>query len=171
MAVRETIQQFSGPSAVIALAVIIGSVLWMTIRHQSQPDGPVVISITESYFTVDDGETYFAAAANQIPPIIVEGEEAVVAYVFRIDGQEQAVYLEKFSEEGKATLTAPPEEPAESIEDQMERDLMETPYEPAPSGRFLKPARDANAQWVPAESKEGIEIIRSAAESGRRVLP
>jgi len=75
--------------AVMAVGFIVVQV--MAGRHK-YPAGP-----PESYFTVDDGKTFFAASSDNIPPFDYNGQQAVSAYVFQCGGQKFVGYMERFT--------------------------------------------------------------------------
>jgi hypothetical protein len=75
--------------AVLAIGLIVVQV--MAGRHK-YPDGP-----PESYFTDDDGKTFFAATSTNVPPFDHNGRQAVNAYVFQCDGQKFVGYMERFT--------------------------------------------------------------------------
>jgi hypothetical protein len=81
--------------AIVALAYTVWNVLG------SASDG----LSGEVYYTIDDGKTWFADAADKVPPFEIDGKPAVRARVYRCpEGQAFVGYMEKFSQEGKAAL-------------------------------------------------------------------
>lgn len=94
--VREWLNQhpsvaIGGGGAVACLAIGLIVVQVMAGRHK-YPDGP-----PESYFTVDDGKTFFAASSTNIPPFDYNGQQAVEAYVFQCGGQKFVGFMERYN--------------------------------------------------------------------------
>ena len=78
-----------GVIVILAIGLIVMQVL--AGRHKYPSDAP------ESYFTVDDGKTFFAASSVNIPPFDYKGQQAVSAYVFQCGGQKFVGYMERFA--------------------------------------------------------------------------
>jgi len=94
--VREWLNQhpsvaIGGGGVIVALAIGFIVVQVMAGRHK-YPEGP-----PDSYFTDDDGKTFFAASSTNIPPFDHNGQQAVSAYVFQCDGQKFVGYMERFT--------------------------------------------------------------------------
>jgi hypothetical protein len=77
-----------------AMVVLTAGVVVAELRaqHHRYPSGP-----PESYFTVDDGKSFFAASSDNIPPFDYDGQQAVRAYVFQCGGHRFVGYMERFS--------------------------------------------------------------------------
>lgn len=54
---------------------------------------------SKNYFTVDDGQTWFADSANKLPPFDHDGSKAVRCYVFKGSNGKFAGLLEKYSDD------------------------------------------------------------------------
>src|SRR5947207_12339964 len=68
------------------------------------PERPVRI-MTKSYYSTDDGKTYFEDSADHLVPFDKDGKEAVRAHVFQCGGGAPFVgYLEKLDSKVKARL-------------------------------------------------------------------
>jgi hypothetical protein len=80
-----------GGCVVAALAVGLIVVQVMAGKHK-YPTG-----VPDSYFTVDEGKTYFTASSSNIPPFDYKGQTAVSAYVFQCGSQTFVGYLERFT--------------------------------------------------------------------------
>jgi hypothetical protein len=72
-----------------AIGMIAGYV--MASRHHYPAGAP------ESYFTIDDGQTWFSAPDDNVPPFDHSGVQAVKAYVFQCDGKKFVGYMERFT--------------------------------------------------------------------------
>ena len=69
-------------------------------RHKYQVKPP------DSYFTADDGRTWFAGSSTSYPPFDHDGHTAVRAYVFQCGGKQFVGYMERYSSKAKASLDA-----------------------------------------------------------------
>jgi hypothetical protein len=59
------------------------------------------------FFSSDDGKTWFADEAKNVPPFTKGGKEAVRAHVYRCpDGKQFVVWLERYTPESKKQLEA-----------------------------------------------------------------
>jgi hypothetical protein len=58
----------------------------------------------DSYFTTDDGKTFFAASGTNVPPFDYKGRTAVHAYVFESGGKRFVGYVERFTPEGHKAM-------------------------------------------------------------------
>lgn len=75
--------------AVLAVGLIVVEV--MAGRHRYPSGEPV------SYYTDDDGKSFFPDSADRIPPFDHNGQPAVTAYVFECGGQKFVGYMERYS--------------------------------------------------------------------------
>jgi hypothetical protein len=55
---------------------------------------------------VDDGNTFFAAGSENIPPFDYKGQQAIHAYVFQCNGQRFVGYLERYTPEARQKMIA-----------------------------------------------------------------
>lgn len=61
--------------------------------------------VGKSYYTVDDGKTFFVDDSNKIPPFKHEGRDAVRAHVFRCGSGDPFVgYLEMYTPQDKKMM-------------------------------------------------------------------
>lgn len=83
-----------------ALALAVGLwAFWWQSGDVSSPGGRP----RAAFYTVDDGATWFADAADQLTPFDRGGKQAVRAYVYSCGGGPAHVeYLERYTTEGKA---------------------------------------------------------------------
>jgi hypothetical protein len=94
--VREWINQhpkvavsMGGVIVVLAIGILVVEV--MAGRHHYPAASP------DSWFTVDDGKTYFAASSDNIAPFDYNGQQAVHAYVYRCGNQTFVGYMDRFT--------------------------------------------------------------------------
>ena len=58
----------------------------------------------KSFFTVDDGKTFFVDSSDKIPPFERGGQQAYRAHVFECGGKRVVGYLSRFTPEAIAAL-------------------------------------------------------------------
>src|SRR5215210_5554852 len=80
--IRETINKNPTQTAAITAGIIVLALILIIWQACS---GGGSGTIGKSYYTIDDGKTYFVDASNKIPPFMHEGKEAVRAHVFTCD--------------------------------------------------------------------------------------
>lgn len=101
MSLRETINK--NPKQTTAITAGIIAVAFLLIIWQACSGGGG--GVGQSYYTIDDGKTYFVDASNKIPPFMKDGKEAVRAHVFVCPGGQPFVgYLEKYSPQDKKMM-------------------------------------------------------------------
>lgn len=87
---------------VAVILVVLGYIVYTNMRGGvGGGPGPVP---NQSFFTVDDGKTWFAADANNIPPFEHNGRQAVLARVYRCDGKTFVNHMERFTPQAKKRL-------------------------------------------------------------------
>jgi hypothetical protein len=59
-----------------------------------------------SFYTIDDGKTFFVASSDNIPPFEHEGKQAVHAIVFECSGKQFVGYLERYTPESRQAILA-----------------------------------------------------------------
>jgi hypothetical protein len=87
-----------GACVVAAVTTIVLNV--MAGRHAYPTRAP------DSYFSVDDGKTFFVASSDNYPPFDYKGQQAVHAYVFECSGKRFVGYMERFIPSVKQMLDA-----------------------------------------------------------------
>lgn len=131
MSLRENLNQ--APVMVIALvAVIIIACGWMVYTCWGM--GAPMPPSGSSFYTIDDGRTYFSDSRTMYPPFQKDGKDAVRAMVFSCDSGKTpfVAYLMKV------------EEPKTKSSDRL--------------SVFVK--RMGDAKWVSDDSGEGVKIMR-----------
>jgi len=103
VAIREAINKRPSIAAGTAVALAIGICIYSYVESSTRVSR---INIpTQSYFTDDDGATYYADDIKIIPPYLHNGKTAVSAYVFKCkDGAPFVGYLEAFTPDSKKIL-------------------------------------------------------------------
>ena len=102
MSLRETINK--NPKQATAITGGLIAVAFLLIIWQACSGGGG--GVGQSYYTVDDGKTYFVDASNKIPPFAKDGKEAVRAHFFTCDGGKTSFvgYLEKYDPQTKKMM-------------------------------------------------------------------
>ena len=101
MSLRETInknpkQTTALTAGIIGLAFIV--ILWQACGGGGGGPG-------KSYYTIDDGKTFFEDDSTKIPPFKKDGKDAVRAHVFQCPGGQPFVgYLEMYSPQDKKMM-------------------------------------------------------------------
>lgn len=98
MGVREWLdknKQYStiGAGAMIVLAV--GLIVYQLLPERAS---------TKSWYTTDDGKTWFKDSNRKVAPFQHDGKEAVVAHLFKCDGQTFVGYMTRYKPKGKRML-------------------------------------------------------------------
>ncbi len=94
---RVTIGIFVG-IVLVAIGAIVAQVL---ASRKAYP-----AASPDSYFTTDDGKTFFVASSDNIPPFDYSGQPAVHAYVFQCGGKKFVGYLERYTSDARASILA-----------------------------------------------------------------
>ncbi len=87
-----------GACVLVAIASIVVEV---RANHRGYPT-----SAPNSYFTVDDGKTFFVDSSDNYPPFDYKGQQAVHAYVFECSGKRFVGFLERYNDSVKQMLAA-----------------------------------------------------------------
>jgi hypothetical protein len=87
-----------GACVVAAITTVVVNV--MASRHGYPTKAP------DSYFTIDDGKTFFVASSDNYPPFDYKGQQAVHAYVFECSGKRFVGYMERYNSSVKQMLDA-----------------------------------------------------------------
>jgi hypothetical protein len=130
---------------VIAMALIV----WQVIRGNNPPPG-------KSYFTTDDGVTFFELTNDHVPPFKHSGKTAVRAYVFSCDGGKTKFvgFLERYTAEAKKTIEAALAHPNDDTIDG--QTAIQT-------GAQVKLPRSGNddSKWILRDTPEGQALMDS----------
>jgi hypothetical protein len=98
--IRETLEKKKSLSLVAAIVVLVGSIIAIIVQARSfGPPGP-----GDSYFSDDDGKTFFADDSKKLPPFDHGGKQAVQAHVFECGGKRVVGYLSRYTADALATI-------------------------------------------------------------------
>jgi hypothetical protein len=94
--------------AVAAAVVVVAAAAVLAWRSIAVPSATQAAATVQAYYSADDGNSFFAAAADLIPPFELEGKTAYRAAVFTCDGGKTKFvgYLERFPPGAKKQLDA-----------------------------------------------------------------
>lgn len=159
MGIRETLNEKSHITTVLALIVIVGFVLliiWQLTSNGGRSDAAFA-----DFYSVDEGQTYFVHTSEELPPFDYEGEIAHRAAVFQCDGDgggggnEPFVgYLQRFTEEAQRRMT-------EYRDNDMTYGRALDALSREPGERGIEVKAIGGEEWHPIMSPEGQEIINN----------
>src|SRR5438270_819832 len=98
MGLRDRINQNPRITTTVIGLVVAGIVAVIVVQVLANRRGPVT-KMPDSFFTVDDGKTWFAASTSNVPPFDYNGKQAVRAYVFQCNGKKFVGFIERFTPE------------------------------------------------------------------------
>jgi hypothetical protein len=161
VAIRETLNRHAwvataGAAAVLALAA------FFVLRGASNKSVTAATgAVGLSFYTIDDGATWFADRTELIPPFKKDGKDAVRAYVYRgSDGHEFVSHLERYTPEAKHALATldklTPEERA-----------MEDPSSLAGGMEGIEVKRPKDKTWIRAGDPRGQQIMKPRSPDGK----
>jgi hypothetical protein len=105
MGIRETINENPRVALGVMTGIVVIAIGYVVVQVMaSRKKFPE--SSPDSFFSVDDGKTFFAASSDNIPPFDYKGRTAVHAYVFQHDGKRFVGYLERYTPEARAAILA-----------------------------------------------------------------
>ncbi len=102
MHIREKLDHFKWVGVTIGLLMVVGSVVYTYMNAGDlRPPG-----YRTTYFTTDDGKTWFEDSVENVAPYKKDGKDAVAAHVYTCnDGKVKFVgYLERMSPEAKVEI-------------------------------------------------------------------
>jgi hypothetical protein len=103
MGIRQLMDERPRIASGIAAAVVVAAIVAVIVEINANRRGyPTAVFL--SYYSVDDGKTYFTDRADLIPPFDHNGQQAVRAYVYKCDGKPFVGYLERFGAEAHAAI-------------------------------------------------------------------
>ena len=152
-----------GVSGVIILVALIS--IFRTLTYN-----PVqFVSIKKQFYTVDDGVTRFADDANKLVPFEHDGQEAVLAHVFKTQsGLEYVGWLERCSPKGIALIKKFEEQAASEQDPNIKMMLQENIQSVRYNEREVK--KPGEGKWVLGEMPAGMKITEIVSPDGSPVI-
>jgi hypothetical protein len=121
-------------TGVVALAIGVIVVQVLGARQK------IPSALPKSYYTIDDGKTFFVAGSENIAPFDYKGKQAVAAYVFECKGTRSVGYLERYATESRQRIVAGKGTPQDHL-----------------YGRELK--RPGDATWIKSSDLAGVTKV------------
>jgi hypothetical protein len=107
--IRQRMNENPRVTAAVIGAIVIASVGAVVMQVRSGRH-MIAARLPDAFFSVDDGQTFFTAGGENVPPFDYQGKTAVHAVVFECGGKRFVGYLERYTPEahqqmidGKAT--------------------------------------------------------------------
>jgi hypothetical protein len=154
MGIRQTLGEKKALGiAAAALALILGAV---AVAYQVSEMGPAKPAAPQTFYTDDDGKTFFTDSTALMPPFDHKGKTAVRAYVYECNGHRFVAYLERYTDQAKRMVkeleddvknAKPGDKPPANLAELMNARRF---------GREVK--RPGDATWVSIGSKEGGKV-------------
>jgi hypothetical protein len=101
LGIRESLGKKQSLTVIAALVVLIGSVVAIIVQARG---GGMSGVAGDSYYTVDDGATYFVDSRTKNPPFDHDGKQAVRAHLFVCGGKKVVGYLERYTPDALQAL-------------------------------------------------------------------
>ena len=102
MGIRNVLDKYPYATIGVSALLIVSSVGLIVLQHSA----PSIPYAKQAFYSIDDGQTWFADSVDQISPFDYNGKVAVRAYVWKCKGREFVNYLERRTDEGKRKLEA-----------------------------------------------------------------
>ncbi|WP_428940046.1 hypothetical protein [Fontivita pretiosa] len=155
MGIRETINEkpgmVVGVVAVVVVAALIVAFSWM---RGSEAAPAAASGVAKSWYTVDDGKTWFADRADRIVPFQHQGKTAYRCYVWTADG-------------GKTKFVSHLERLKPAVRAQyQDKDTIE-PWQLIPGSEEVKPPLTGDSGWVDPASPQAMQIMTPRAPDGK----
>lgn len=165
MPLRETMNKNPLVTGIVLLA-LIAAAGWFAFSSLMDKGGQLEPP-KYYYYTVDDGKTTFSVSADEIPPIMHDGKEAVRVRVYSCDGGKSTFvgYLDKYTDEFKKKADAERAQP---------RNAAAKTAGPGAQGimgpgevfsRVVK--KQGETKWVPMTSPAGGRVAQVMCPSGK----
>jgi hypothetical protein len=135
---------------IAASLVVIAMAVYMMRNAMSGTSG----IRTRAYFTTDDGQTQFVDSMDHFPPFDHGGKTAYRVWMYSTDGGKTSfpVYLERYTPQGKARISAEYED--------FKAGKTHTPPTPSPGDTEIKKPGPGNPWVSRADLAEVQKIIR-----------
>jgi len=157
MGLRDAIQNQKNVTIAIAVLAIAGATVAIAFEMKSSP----VVRIKQTYYSDDDGQTYFLDDVDKLVPFDHNGKQACQAYVFKSsNGTVFVGYLARYTDQAKARL----QELRSHLDGEVGQEILDT----ISAGTEVKRPGDAN--WYPQSSAQGQQIMLAKSPDGGNVV-
>lgn len=141
MGIRETLNKnpaITTVGTIVVILIALGLITWEML-----PKSPPQIK-AGLYYTDDDGQSTFVDLMNKNPPFDHGGKKAVMAGVFTCSGKQFVAFVQKYTDDMKATM-----------DDPNHGDISSSDMD---SNTMVKKPGDGDDKWVALSSKAGKEL-------------
>jgi hypothetical protein len=153
LGLRQTLNEKPLIAGSAAAVLLVGSLVYLFKDGCSGPREIRVAGTPKMYFTVDDGQHWFADEATKIPPFDHDGKPAVRARIFECpDGKQFCAYLERYGDATKKKLE-------QAVQDTNAKGRA-GPMAVSPLFIDTEVKRPGDKEWV----KQGVQNIQKATE-------
>ncbi len=144
----DTKSKVIGVAAVVIILAANGWMLWRSFGNSASGG-----KTEQSFFTTDDGASYFAEDANKLTPFDHDGKEAVRAHVYALNGKKWVAYLERYTTKGRELMAAV--EKGEIGPEKLQGVMLKEVKKPG------------DTRWVtPSDGAPYVRVIRAAYPNG-----
>lgn len=152
MGFRDSLRQKSGGVWAGIGLIMLASFIVIWNRRSGIP-----ANLTETYFSDDDGATYFADDINKLYPFDHNGKPAYRAYVYKCSSGTPFVgYLERLTDAAKAKIAELRQKPPEEIGNQVADAY----------GNGTEVKKPGSGKWVSSRSADAGDIVRPKCPDG-----
>lgn len=145
MGVRETLNRKPALAAGTAIVFIAAAVYVLTVTNRAVPS-----RLTRSFYTDDNGKTYFVDDIDKVTPFDHNGKEAFRAYVYRFgDGKPFVAYMSRHTDGARAKIAELSGQARDPEAEAMLHQLRNTGVEVR---------RPDQTKWVPLFSAAGEQV-------------
>ena len=100
MGIRESLNRRKSLGLAVGIVLLGGSIVAIVMQARAAADpGP-----GQTYYTVDDGKTFFAESSTKLAPFDKDGKVAFRAHVFPCKGQRVVGYLSRLTPQAQQAL-------------------------------------------------------------------
>ena len=157
MGLREALNRQKGITTAVAALITVGAVIAVV----KESGGEHIGKLSKSFYSDDDGKTYFVDAADRLVPFDHNGTQAFGAYVYKCsDGSRHVGYLFRYTDNALAKL--------QSLMPQNGGDVAQQMADVRAAGTQVKRPGDPN--WVSTNSKEATALMEIHCPDGGPVI-
>jgi hypothetical protein len=139
MGARQWIEKNKQVSGIVSFVLVVAAIAFA--YYQFRPERPP----TKSWFTTDDGQTWFRDSNRKVPPFQHDGKEAVFAMVYECHGKQYVGYMSRYKPEAKRKL--------------------DEYYAAEDAGKTTDPSTPGSAEWHVEFKRPGEKEWKSGMEN------